>query len=662
VLEVAGLKSVFRFEAGVEAALAAIQHNSKGRPDIRDIAAGDHQLHYEHADETSVTGQLCLSPDLLSYDELGFALGIGSFSDTAGSATDCTDFFVTLENCAGFLPLDPAAQPDFRIISDPLKTGLPVCEAMSFGHTPTGSMKLTAPGMLTFTQLNNAIHSLGEKTFEKGAAILRIVVNQEKNNPSLSIALPHDALLANIVGRNGMVHFQQFLSESAGKRDFIGITFRLAELELTAGENSLRDVIRQLTFENIVSVEPFNPGNFLENPVTWFFHAANFTDGSMKRLSIETREGFVFETPKAFLARLLYTDSSKLVIEPLHGGYSAQTYHVTSFDHEGRKMRPTVLKIAHRDLISRESERCQQYALPYIFNNCAVVLGAEHFGEIMALRYNFVGIGGEASQLKWLTHYYHQSDIAFLEPLFDKIFLQILKPWYGQPVSKTIFPFRDHDPTFTFFPHIYNTVGQLFGIGAEEKQITIPEMDRPILNPYWFLKYEFSRRRDWSISYPTGICHGDLNMQNILLDENMNVYLIDFSETKPRSVISDFARLEAIFLVDNAPVENDNDMAEYIDFIRGFYNCSQLGDIPAVNYAGKHGERVKKNAALALKMRQYAFSSANGNPDPVPYYIALLEWILPIVCYTSLPLYHKRLSMIVSSILCEKVMAAGQVV
>jgi len=35
----------------------------------------------------------------------------------------------------------------------------------------------------------------------------------------------------------------------------------------------------------------------------------------------------------------------------------------------------------------------------------------------------------------------------------------------------------------------------------------------------------------------------------------------------------------------------------------------------------------------------------------------LLEWVLPVICYT-IPENHKRLSMIVSGILCEKVMDA----
>jgi hypothetical protein len=357
-----------------------------------------------------------------------------------------------------------------------------------------------------------------------------------------------------------------------------------------------------------------------------------------------------------FLARRLYSDSSRVIVKPLHGGYSAQTFQAESFDAQGRKMGPTVLKISGRDLISRESERCRKYALPYIFNNSAVVQGTDFFGDTGALRYNFVGIGGEESRLKWLTNYYHQEELDVLDPLFDKIFLTILKPWYGQPIHETIFPFRDHDPTFTFFPFIYDTINEVLSISANEQWIQIPESKQKVLNPYWFLKHEFARLRETGIPYFTGICHGDLNMQNILLDEKLNVYLIDFSETRPRSVVSDFARLEAIFMVDNAPLETDADYIDYLDFIGAFYAIERLDEMPVFHYAGRHQEKIQKNTALTLKMRRYAFDSTGGNPDPIPYFLALLEWVLPIVCYSSAPLPVRRLSMIVASKLCEQVM------
>jgi hypothetical protein len=89
-------------------------------------------------------------------------------------------------------------------------------------------------------------------------------------------------------------------------------------------------------------------------------------------------------------------------------------------------------------MIARESERCRKYAMPYIFNNSASVLGTEFMGDVGALRYNFVGIGGEQSQLRWLRHHFENWPLEKLEPLFDKIFLQILQPWYGQSVQQAI--------------------------------------------------------------------------------------------------------------------------------------------------------------------------------------------------------------------------------
>ena len=74
------------------------------------------------------------------------------------------------------------------------------------------------------------------------------------------------------------------------------------------------------------------------------------------------------------------------------------------------------------------------------------------------------------------------------------------------------------------------------------------------------------------------------------------------------------------------------------------------------NYNGLSKDVVDKNVALTLKMREYAFRSAEGNTDIVPYYMAMLEWVLPIVCYSSVPLVHKRFSMIVAGLLCDKAM------
>ncbi|HNX86699.1 MAG TPA: STAS domain-containing protein [Bacteroidales bacterium] len=647
VLEIAGLLRGFNLEPDLEEALKKIRSGKGTKTAPTTFAVSDETWSYHPLSEGDHEGQRITTPRVMSFGELGFAIGYGFLPGTPDKKDTPPDLFAILGNCGGFLPGDPSDDADFRIASDPFRTGMPVLEALCFGHHPSGTLHCPQPGKVAWARLLQVVKTLHREILPGRREILLVISDDNENSPSVTTVLIPDQGLDN----------GTFLSTPFAQVKFLpGITFRLADRSVKSSLIPLRELLSQLTIDNITGVEPPDPETVFENPTLWVFGPEKFTDSPDKTVKVSTRDGAPFESVKAFLTRLLYTDSSSVIVDPLHGGYSAQTFRVSSFDHEGRKMRPTVLKMAHRDLITRESERCKQFALPFIFNNSAVVLGAEFYGNTGALRYNFVGIGGESSQLKWLTHYYLTTEISFLEPLFDKIFLSILQPWYGQPVTKTILPFKDHDPTFTFFAGIYQIAKETLDIGPEEQSITIPEINHPFLNPYWYLKNEFARRREEQMIYYTGICHGDLNMQNILLDETMNVYLIDFSETKPRSIISDFARLEAIFLIDNAPVETPADWNDYLGFLRHFYEPLRLDVFPEVIYHGRHREKVMKNATLALKMREYALRSAKNDPNPVPYYFALLEWVLPVVCYTSLPLPNKKISMIVSSLLCQKLL------
>jgi hypothetical protein len=474
--------------------------------------------------------------------------------------------------------------------------------------------------------------------------------------PTVTICILLDEVLINKLKQRELHILHGLKTSTINGISLWGAKFELEEIKKPTENTSLTTFLKEaLTLENILDVSSIDPSAVLVNPLTWVFVSDRFENALAHRIMLDTPEEGFSEPYKAFLTRRLYADSVRVVVKPLHGGYSAQTFQVTSFDKDGRKLRPTVLKIANRAMITREADRCRKYSLPYILNNSAMVLGTEFFGDFGALCYNFVGIGGEQTQLKWLTNYFDEWPAEKLIPIFDKTFLQILNPWYGQPVRAVIHPFLDHDPTLTFFSTLCDTSEKVLSVSSDESSFLVKEIGRKLVNPYWFLKYEYPGRRDTAIEYHTSICHGDLNMQNILLDQDMNIYLIDFSETKPRSVISDFARLEAIFMVERAPLQTDEDMKEMIEFATRFYGIDRLDQLPENSYRGRGAETVKKNVALTLKMREYAIRSTGGDYNLAPYYLAMLEWVLPIVCFYATPA-HKRFSMIVAGLLCEKVM------
>lgn len=651
VIEMVGLHTIFEILDTLPEALDIIR-TANVKSDSITFASGDDSIFTYQPLDNLPSEAVVFRDDYASFGELGFSFGLGALAESGNENNK--GLFFTLGKCVGFIPDNSNHEPDFRISIDENSVATWVGLGVSFGKSYAGVLSTKRASIVIFPKLAELIDELGVHIKEKSKLKACLIESKFEGAPAVSLCVQYEGLtdienadeLNNAISKN---------SASGLGQKWTGITFKLFEnRKLEHGAQLINSLSKVLSLENISEVKLFDVNSVLLDATVWVLAPNGFVNAENKQLKIEYDSSIDIPKSTRFLIRRLYNDSSSVVLSPLHGGFSAQTFAVASFDSEGRKMRPTVLKTASKAMISREAESCQKHAMPYIFNNSAMVLGAVFFGDTGALRYNFVGIGGEQSKLKWLTHYYKEWSFEQLEPLFDKIFLQILNPWYGQPVKQAIYPFLEHDPTRTFFPHIFDEAEKVLGISANEPFITITETGEKLTNPYWFLKHEYPKHYKHKINFLTSICHGDLNMQNILLDEAMNVYLIDFSETKPRSIVSDFARLEAIFMVDFAPLDEGGNFKELVQLYRKFYSSENFDDALLLSELPA-GSVLSKNMAMAIKMRQYAKQSSIGFDPVFAYYMALLEWILPIVCYYSSN-DCKRLSMIVAATLCDELM------
>lgn len=638
VLEMSGMTAIFVIKPTVDEALKAIKEVENQQLQKFDFDFEGHTFKFEKNVEKSTDIVVWDDVTLASFDELQFAVGEGlSADDVEFDKNKAVPFFSTGQ-CVGFFDSQDSFNSDFRISVQPTKTGVYVKECVSFGKTPFGFLKGENNCKLTLQQfLSMTVACKTQHYPEMLDDSLCVIAQRDENQPSIII----------VYQKGGSFSGGAFLLENG--------------FSVTTDSNFGASIAKNLSLDNTLEIKQLNFDLILENPVCAMFFANKKINFKDTRLVVEMDKNEPsLELYQEFLARRIYTDSAKIVVHKLHGGFSAQTFQVNSFDFEGRRLRPTVMKMAAKDMINRESANCIRYAQPYILNNCAQILGTEFFGEKGALRYNFVGIGGDQSHVKWLTDYYLKEPFETLKPIFDKIFKQILMPWYGQGIRTRQKPFLCCDPTLTFFPYIYDEVKKVLNVDSDEKYVYIKELQRDMLCPYWMLKHIYPQQRDFEIDYFEGICHGDLNMQNILLDEKNNVFLIDFSETKTRLAISDFARLEAIIMLENSKFSSEEDHAEYISFLIKFYEETQSihdDDFPKVEYKGKNQDFINKNIQLTRVLRNYALECVHGEKNAIPYYFALLEWILPEVCYYGdMDTKAKRLSMIVAGLLCEKVL------
>jgi anti-anti-sigma factor len=655
VLEMAGLHRIFLFSSDCKSAADEINRINQKKSNCSEWVDGEFRFQFIPVENKTEPALIWNSRDIAGYNELGFSVGTGVTAEEWEGVVSAEDLFVSTGNCAGFISGEGSS--DFRIPYNPSQAGILVDQALSFGPNPDGFVRLVEPASIALHRLADSVYQLRSQIKNNQPEVLSMVcADFNTAAPSVTICILLNQSLVSKLNQRGISKLPGSYTTTNNGISLWGAKFELEEIKRTTENTTLTTFLKEaLTLENILDVKHIELSATMVNPLTWLFVAERFENALTRRIMLDVPDEGFSEPYKAFLTRRLYADSVRVSIKPLHGGFSAQTFQVTSFDRDGRKLRPTVLKLANRAMITREAERCQKYSLPYILNNSAMVLGTEFFGDFGALCYNFVGIGGEQTQLKWLTNYYDEWPAEKLEPIFDKTFLQILNPWYGQPVREAIHPFLDHDPTLTFFSSLCDTAENTLSVSTDEPFFMVEEIGRKLVNPYWYLKHEYPKRRETAIDYLTAICHGDLNMQNILLDQTMNVYLIDFSETKPRSVVSDFARLEAIFMVERAPLGNEEETRAMIEFVTRFYGIDRLDQLPENSYRGSGAETVNKNVAITRKMREYAIKSTGGNTNLAPYYLAMLEWTLPIVCFYATPA-HKRFSMIVAGLLCEKVM------
>ena len=372
--------------------------------------------------------------------------------------------------------------------------------------------------------------------------------------------------------------------------------------------------------------------------------------GSEKLLRIEVEDGAEMKAEWYQIIRRLYRDCSRVVLTQLAGGYMATTFRVVSYDKEGRRLLPTVTKITTRELIEREEIAHRTCVQRFILNNSTTIMGTVSAGSWAALRYNFLGIAGPNSTLTWMEEHYHKRPAEEVQQLFNRLYTQILKPWYGQPRWEALRLYEEHTP-LRLFPDLCAHAERDFGFSPDAERIECAELGITFANPFRFLLTEYQQRRGRSRLWYQSVTHGDLNLRNILVDQHDNLYVIDFSETRLRNIVSDFARMEAILKFQTTRVETPGDVARLVEFEMGLAEMRSLGQ-PPNRYAGDDPQVAKAYQGIC-QLRKLADTTTLFETDVEPYWLALLEWTFSVLSYDLGPL-RRKLAAYSAAILCEQ--------
>lgn len=714
VLRVAGLLALMRTAEDLDTALGRVFEEM--RPATREAFACsavcyDIAHHPDHVSWLDCWGSQAPHDQALlpiTLDELGLSFGLAGLGGNPEDAATALGAFVTTGQAAAVVPADSQFHPDWMLGQDPSGSILFVKRALSFTGQPACTVTVApdeppntpSSAPLSFQTVLEEVFGRLQKASARPISWAGFVAvgrgvdvsgrfyrdgrEMDREAPGGTCAFTDCRIFA-----VGLVHFRPEGGKGGGgtgaktedgqgpegiARDILtrflpgagpagndgsgpiawtanALVFDDPAVDEINAPGEINHLIR---LETLGSVCRLDPAARCASLRLWAYLPKAVRTGEEKRLCIETRACKPLSHAGEIVARRIYRDAARMVLEPLAGGFSAATYRVHSFDAQGRELLPTVLKIGGKDWIHREVSAYHDHVQKFILNNSTTILGTAEHGDTAGLRYNFLGITGAGGRLTMLKDLYADLPVQELQSILVRVFTNILKPWYGQPRWDLLRPYVDHDPR-RLFKSICADAESVLGIPSSRETLACPVLGRDLPNPYHFLEHGYARRCEQTMRWYTSIIHGDLNLANILLDDNDNLYVIDFSETRQGNIVSDLARLEVIACLGMTRLEDEADLRRVVLLAQALAQNETIDHAPEHD-CSRDEPLLGKAHALVRTLRGLAGKMTIFEDDPVPYHLAMLEWTLPMVSYRDITVLRKQAAASCAAILIERIM------
>ena len=275
------------------------------------------------------------------------------------------------------------------------------------------------------------------------------------------------------------------------------------------------------------------------------------------------------------LIQRIFSDYSEIFLEKEFGGGfgGARVFLVLPVRANGVRDARVVTKIGPADSLRREFDNYQNYAgraMP--FTTAQVKEPCVQDGQA-ALNYVFVGDADLGKPLS-LEDYYHTHSSEEVIRTLENLFGKALGPtWYGQSQPLTC-RFQDeygrHLP-----PHqeLEEIVQKVFpqAVSSDGSRVTIPGVSGTFPNPLSV----YPGLLDNILKGRKSFVHGDLHLQNVLVDESGKGWLIDFAKVRERHNLFDFIKLEVYIRIRALAKEHGAfSLSEYVQFEQALNNAA----------------------------------------------------------------------------------------
>lgn len=335
----------------------------------------------------------------------------------------------------------------------------------------------------------------------------------------------------------------------------------------------------------------------------------------------------------------LFRDCKEVNVRCLDGGFSGNVVlKARSTDVLGHRQVPCVIKAGDRDMIAKERtsfERIQEV----LGNNAPSIVDFAEIDDRGAIKYRYAAMLD--GNVHTLQHIYADASPEDVSGILDTVFIKQLGRLYDAAVYERLNLLEYYDFSPRYAESVSRRVAALLGHKPSGDRIQLlPDIDIPNVCDF-YARDLLSLKEYGSVSHYMAYLHGDLNGRNIIIDEQNNVWLIDFFHTHHGHIIKDLVKLENDIQFIWTPVESDEQLREAIRLTDLLIDGADLA-IPPDPEAGFVFPQFTKAFRTIAHLRSFYPRLVQSDRDPYQLYVGLMRYAMHTISFDESSLLQKK--------------------
>jgi CheY-like chemotaxis protein len=352
------------------------------------------------------------------------------------------------------------------------------------------------------------------------------------------------------------------------------------------------------------------------------------------------------------LFRRLYHNATKILVTHLTPGKSGTLVAQVQPFYENGAGRQSVMKYGEYVRIQEEIDNYNQYVKDFSPGSLSTQLISQAYTpKLGGIVYSHLGANKLTSSN--FGEYYAEKGAGEINNLLDYLFNRVCADWYSNRQPRQLLNLTQaYRETLGFTKeNLQKALDERLRTVQGKDKLTfnnLPEV-KDLPNPLLIADKVFMR------SCYTSISHGDLNENNILVDENNHSWLIDFRRTYESHILRDLVFLEMIIRIQLLS-ENDATLEERYILEKKLCNLSLAKDLTQLKASYiTSNPALNKAFQVSLYLRQLANQLSAPSPDGIAeeYFIGLFFTSLNIIRYYEISRVQREHAILMASLLAE---------